>query len=209
MVLNMTWLFLWDQESMYAALGVLVGICFTNYSAVFFCCYATECYGLWLHENQPRDLLCLHLLVQNGLCLYATWTTIATLINLTIVLQLVGVDKNIAATVSLCILLVELVGWFLLENFLLDHWVRWILSVHPVAVLALLGIVSKHFDPEHPSPNAIFMVVLLVVSCMLLVARVVMVIKKSRTQLLYSNGSTHQLMSSPLDTTKKGCHVLM
>ncbi|KAM6948441.1 uncharacterized protein FYW47_016405 [Aplochiton taeniatus] len=199
----MTWLFLWDQESMYAALGVLAGICFTSYSAVFFCCYATDYYGLWLSEQQPRDLLCLRLLVLNGLCLYATWTTIATLINFTVVLQLVGVDKNTAATISLCILLVEVLGWFLLENFVLDRWVRWVLTIHPVVVLALLGIVSKHFDPGHPSPNAIFMVVLLVVSCMLLVARVAMVIKKSRTQPLYSDGSAHQLMSSPLDTTKK------
>lgn len=49
--------------------------------------------------------------VQNGLAVYATWTSIASLINFSVVLHLWGVDKSTAATASLCILFAEVVAW--------------------------------------------------------------------------------------------------
>lgn len=50
--------------------------------------------------------------VQNGIATYATWTTIATLLNFTVVLSYnAGMNKSDAATVSLSILLGEAVAW--------------------------------------------------------------------------------------------------
>lgn len=51
--------------------------------------------------------------VQNGIATYATWTTIATLLNFTVVLDMTSISATNAATVSLCILLLELVTWYL------------------------------------------------------------------------------------------------
>lgn len=60
--------------------------------------------------NEP--LLLSRLQVQNGIAIYATWTTIASLVNLSIVLNY---DANVspadAATASLSILTVLLVVW--------------------------------------------------------------------------------------------------
>ncbi|KAG5286839.1 hypothetical protein AALO_G00019340 [Alosa alosa] len=93
-------------------------------------------------------------LVQNGIAVYTTWTTIATLINLTIVLDVSGVSKTDAATVSLCLLLIEVLGWFIVENFVIDRHVRYILTIYPVVMMALVGNVYKHYDPEAPGRNA-------------------------------------------------------
>lgn len=50
--------------------------------------------------------------VQNGIMIYTTWTTIATLINLTIVLIYnVDMDPATAATISYCILAAVLLVW--------------------------------------------------------------------------------------------------
>lgn len=45
---------------------------------------------------------------------------------------------------------------FLLENWVLDRWVRNILTVYPVVIVALVGNVFKHFNPADPTPNSVF-----------------------------------------------------
>ncbi|XP_053739708.1 uncharacterized protein LOC128769760 [Synchiropus splendidus] len=201
MVLNMIWLLVWDREAMLASLVVLVLVTLSCYAALFFCCFATDYYGLWLQTYYPRDLAGLRILVQNGLALYATWVSIASLINFSVVLHLWGVVKSTAATASLCILFAELVAWFILENWVLDRWVRYILTVYPVVIVALVGNLYKHYDPQDPSPNSIFMVALLVVACVLLVSKVCTVIWRHKRRPLYSPGSARQLVS-PLDGSK-------
>ncbi|XP_075871616.1 uncharacterized protein LOC142881307 [Nelusetta ayraudi] len=198
LILNMVWLLLWDRELMLAALVVLVLIAVTNFAALFYCCYATDYYGLWLQTFHRKDLYCLRILVQNGLAVYTTWTAIASLINFSLVLHLWGVSRNTAATASLCILFGEVMTWFILENWVLDRWVRNILTVYPVVIVALVGNVWKHFNPEDPTANAVFMVVLLVVACILMVSRICSVIWRNYWRPLHSPGSA-RLMVSPLD----------
>lgn len=46
---------------------------------------------------------------------------------------------------------------FILENWVLDRWVRNILTVYPVVIVALVGNILKHFNPADPTPNSLFM----------------------------------------------------
>lgn len=48
---------------MLAAMVVLIMIAVTNYGALFFACYATDYYGMWLKTYHRRDLACLRILV--------------------------------------------------------------------------------------------------------------------------------------------------
>ena len=58
--------------------------------------------------------------VQNGLGLYTTWTTIATLINLSIVLTYdVHLTPLDAATVAYALLTAVLLGWSVVTSHLL------------------------------------------------------------------------------------------
>lgn len=45
---------------------------------------------------------------------------------------------------------------FVLENWLLDRWVRNILTVYPVVIVALVGNIWRHHNPADPSTNAVF-----------------------------------------------------
>lgn len=53
---------------MLAALVVLIMIAVSNYGALFFCCFATDYYGLWLQTYHRKDLACLRILVQQSVC---------------------------------------------------------------------------------------------------------------------------------------------
>ncbi|KAM6918300.1 uncharacterized protein FYW49_007926 [Xenentodon cancila] len=201
MLLNMAWLLLWDWELMLAALVVLVMMVISSCSALSFCCFATDYYGLWLKAYHKKDLLCLQILVQNGLAVYTTWTCIASLINFSLVLNLWGVAKDTAATASLCILFAELMAWFILENWVLDRWVRNIVTVYPVVIVALVGIIYKQLNLADPTPNCVFMMVQLVVACILCISRFCTVTWSNRWRPLHSPGSA-RLMVSPLDGSK-------
>lgn len=62
--------------------------------------------------SASKSFLLSLLQIQNGIAIYATWTTIASLVNLTIVLANdVNMSQTGAATVSLSILAVVLSAW--------------------------------------------------------------------------------------------------
>ncbi|KAI4888009.1 hypothetical protein NFI96_034683 [Prochilodus magdalenae] len=206
MLINIGWLLLWDRQVMIGSLILLALIAFTNYLAIFFCCYGLSEYGAWLNKYHPKDLWCIRILVQNGLALYATWTTIATLINFTIVVSYeAGMSQSDAGTLSLSFLLVEVVVWFILENFVLDKHVRYILTIYPVVIVAISGNMTKNFDPSAPSRNAIYFAVLLALACVLFVLRVCLVVWRHLKRPFYSG--TEEIVS-PMETAgrqKKFC----
>ncbi|MEQ2252088.1 hypothetical protein ILYODFUR_018139 [Ilyodon furcidens] len=113
LVLNVSWLFLWDRMFMPAALAFLILIALTNYAVIFFSCYGLSQYGAWLNKYHKVDLWLHRVLIHNGISIYATWTTIASLINLTIVLVYdANVSNTDAATISLSLLTTVVVAWY-------------------------------------------------------------------------------------------------
>ncbi|XP_017566857.2 uncharacterized protein si:dkey-29d8.3 [Pygocentrus nattereri] len=198
MVLNSTWLVLWDRELMVPALIVLALIAFTNYLMIFFSCVGLKAHGAWLKQNHPVDLWCIRVLVQNAIAAYATWTTIATLLNFAVVLGIASVSPTNAGTVALCALLLEVIVWFAVENFVVEKHVRYILTIYPVVIYALIGSLSRHYDAAAPGRNAVFTAVLLMLACVLFVVRVLLVIWRHRTQPLLQGTTAEGLMTPNL-----------
>ncbi|KAG5850308.1 hypothetical protein ANANG_G00080850 [Anguilla anguilla] len=201
--LNISWLFLFDRELMEPAVVVSALMAFTNYLIIFFSCHGLKVYGPWLNKYHKADLWLIRILVQNGVGVYATWTTIATLLNLTIVLTYrTAMSSSDSATLSLSLLLIEVLAWFVLENFILDNHVRYILTVYPVVILALSGNISKNFDAALPSNNGIFTAALLSVACTLFAIRLALVIWKHHKKPFYQDRNT-AVMMSPMDMAGK------
>lgn len=139
-VLFKLYFYFFSPRFMPAALAFLILIALTNYVVIFFSCYGLSQYGAWLNKYHRVDLWLHRLLVryatqpftfsttasesvliiklsvlqiQNGIAIYATWTTIASLVNLTIVLVYnANVSDTDAATISLSLLTVVVVAWY-------------------------------------------------------------------------------------------------
>lgn len=199
---NIGWLIVWDQGIMIAAIVFLVLVICTNYSMIFFICHGLHIYGPWLKKYHKADLWSYRIVVQNGVMIYTTWTTIATLINLAIVLTYeANMNPTDAATISYSILSVVLIVWFILENTVLDKHVRYILIVYPVVIWAVSGNLDKNYDPVSPNRNGIFIVVLLSLACVLFVTRVVLVIWRHIKQPLYKDVNPEAM--EPMDISEK------
>jgi len=185
---NIAWLLVWDKGLMIAALVFLILVICTNYSMVCFICHGLHVYGAWLKKYHKPDLWCIRVMVLNGVMIYTTWTTIATLINLAIVLTYEAkMSPADAATISYSTLTVVLLVWFILENFILDKHLRYVLVVYPVVIWALSGNLDKNFDAKSPSRNGIFIAVLLALASVLFVIRIVLVVWRHFKQPLYDN----------------------
>uniref|UniRef100_A0AAV2LCD5 Uncharacterized protein n=1 Tax=Knipowitschia caucasica TaxID=637954 RepID=A0AAV2LCD5_KNICA len=199
---NVGWLFLWDRGMLIPALIFLIFIAITNYAVIAFSCIGLHAYGAWLHKYHRADLYLIRVLVQNGIAIYATWTTIASLVNLNIVLVTeANMSQNDAATTTLSILLVVIVTWFVLENWLLEKHVRYIVSIYPSVIWALVGVFTKNFDPEITSRNDIFIVSLLSVGCFLNAVRKALVVWRHLKQPLYNRTDPDDM--SPMEIAKK------
>ncbi|CAL8324621.1 unnamed protein product [Boreogadus saida] len=188
MGLNTAWLFLWDRSLMIVAAVFLLLIAGSNYIMISFACRGLHVHGAWLSKYHRLDLWLHRVCVQNGLALYATWTTVATLVNLTIVLDYDAemLPEN-AATVTLSVLTCILLAWCVLENWVLERHVRYIVTVYPVVIWALCGAVSSHFDPSAPSQSGLFLVALLALSCALCAVKLGLAVWRHVKRPLYQD----------------------
>ncbi|TWW70954.1 hypothetical protein D4764_17G0004370 [Takifugu flavidus] len=201
---NIGWLLVWDRGMMIPALVFLILVICTNYSMMFFICHGLHIYGAWLHKYQKAELWLLRVLVQNGVMIYTTWTTIATLINLTIVLTYdVKMSPTDAATISYSVLAVVLIVWFLLEQLVLDRYVRYVLIIYPVVIWALSGNMVKNFHANSPNGNGVFIAGLLAVASVLFIVRVGLVVWRHFKQPLYQDVSAEAMELSEIAAKQK------
>ncbi|KAG5268587.1 hypothetical protein AALO_G00214200 [Alosa alosa] len=82
--------------------------------------------------------------------------------------------------------------WFIVEKSVLDKYVRYILTIYPMIIVALTGNITKNYDPAASSRNAIFIAVLLGLACLLFVLGVLLVVwealQKAFLQRLWTEG---------------------
>ncbi|KPP59795.1 hypothetical protein Z043_122252 [Scleropages formosus] len=84
----------------------------TGYLVIFFSCHGLKVYGAWLYRYHRLDLWLIRVLVQNGVALYATWTSSIVFLNLAVVLvHQVGVSPSDATTLCLALLMIATLAW--------------------------------------------------------------------------------------------------
>ena len=170
-VVNIGWLIVWSRELIQVSSVLLFTIAFLLYATLI---RSYMSVNIKTDTVSKRDFVLTQVLVNNGLALYATWCTIASLLNLAMALAYYhGVDQDVASTISLVILAVEVIVWFALENTILDKYVRYTLTIYSVVIWALSASINKNWNPA--KRNSIISVVLLSLACTLLVVRIAIV----------------------------------
>ena len=90
-----------------------------------------------------------------------------------------------ASTVSLSIVLVEVLVYFVLENVVFEKFLRYTYTVWMVAIFALAGSISKNWTAG--SRNSIFSLVLIALAGALFIVKIGLSIWRSFTRPLYVN----------------------
>lgn len=174
MCLNLSWILLFDREHMIVAFVVLFFIAFTLYVCMFISYRHLDKNIEFLRKDGRKlDIWCIRIMVQNGLGVYATWTTIATLLNMAIVMIYEGnprIANDDASTVALSILVVELLGYTFADLAFLDRYTRYIVTPFCVVPMALGASLAKNYKAG--SRNSIMTIVMIVLALLCLGAKV-------------------------------------
>lgn len=132
------------------------------------------------------ELICNYVLIENGISLYCTWVTIASLLSLSIVqIYVLGTAYDTSGTICFTILAVVLVLLTILENTLWEPYLRNVFMHWFVVIWALSGNIAAHWDPANI--NAIFAVVLLSFAVLALSIKIGLRVSRSNAQTLIAS----------------------
>lgn len=193
-----SWLVTWANSELGAALAMVIIMSLSLDVCLWSSYRALKAHTSELVAERMRyEVWLVRVLVQNGLALYATWVAIATLLNLTVVLQYrSGVDDQVAATVSLGLLTTAVIGWFILDNFFWDVYVRYTVTPYLVTIWALAGILDKHWDSSSGASSfAAYLMALVLVESV--VKLIIMIIRAVKKPLIIEGGKEGLLSGEP------------
>jgi len=182
--MNIAWLFSFDRKVLELALVCLFAIAFSLWLLV-----GISLWALHRHRGQMQKEFhwvwtsAIRVALQNGVAMYATWTSIATLLNLAHVMVYRGsVDETAGSTAVLSLLLVELIVFALVDFVVIDRYFRYLLTPYITFIVALIGSLTNGHISRAKQPktsiNQDFTIGLLVIACLLFALKFLSWIKK-------------------------------
>ena len=183
---NISWLLIWDKQYMEVALVFVNLMSCTSYICLAVSLRRLNEYGAHMSmRSYTHDILLIRVLVQNGLAMFAAWGTVASMFNFAVVLCYgTGAEKEVASTVSLSIFGLEIIVWWIFDNFVLDRYLRYLYSPYIVLLVSLAGIISKNWDPK--STNALYTVLVFIIVVFLTVIKVTLSLYRRRKKPIFT-----------------------
>ena len=185
-VSNICWMVVWARSHFSLAFAILALITISLGISLFFAFTGLRRYldTFPNTESLPNriDVWCVRLLVQNGVVFYTAWVSIATCLNLCIVLQYeLHMGASTAAISVLAVLFIITILWFIVENFVLEEYTRYVVVEYVILLIGLGGILGRHWKDGNGS--VIFVLALLILSAVLLLARSALIFQKENRSL--------------------------
>ena len=177
---NTSWLFLWDREYIYASSAILIAS-----TVVLMASLIVQVVSLantaqeLIQQGKSRELFWVRLLVHNGIGMYVTWTVVASLVGLSIMLiyREPFLTQEAASAISASLLSVAVLAYTILDVFIIDKNTRYLFTPYLVLLWALKGIMDKGFFPERT--YSIIVAVLLGYSVLAFLVKLILVIVRS------------------------------
>ena len=157
---NISWLLIWDREYMEVAL-VFINLMTCN---LYICLVVSlrrlnEVGTAMAKENLHAHIWLVRILVHNGLAMFATWGTVATMFNFAVVLtHRTGAELDVGGAVSFAIFTLEILVWWIFEHCVFEKALRYLFTPYIVVLVSIAGIISKNYNFD--SPFSIFTLVL-------------------------------------------------
>jgi len=186
-ILNTAWIFIWNRSYVNPDLTILSSICLflvaiTNILAMVFMAKNIGDNTAIFSRGSPLFRWgVVYRVILNGLGMYTTWTVIASLVNMTSALVFAGqVDQREAALAALSLLVIFHCTWFVVENWLVDFYARYLLTPYIVVIWASNGIRAKKMDdPDVPQDVKDFVLAILIIAILTFLVRLSLVIYRT------------------------------
>lgn len=187
------WLFLWDKFLFGWALLMIAASAISLHVCLFISLRKGYNDKEKMIENGLKnDVWMNRFILQNGIAFYLTWLSLATNLNFAIFLTYdASIEVSISSTVALICILIIIVAYWVVENFIYPRYFLYIYTPWFVLNLALIGSVSKNYVSAAPTRNNIMTVILLVHVIIFTIVKVVL-------NILYHTKWAHKVHSTCL-----------
>ncbi|XP_069122634.1 uncharacterized protein [Argopecten irradians] len=185
---NIGWMVLFDRKYINISLPDAALMAITLYIVLGISCTAVHNnLNRLIKDGGGKEAWFIRFFLQNGVAFYATWVTIATHLNLAMVMHYSGgVANDIACTVALGVLLFFVILWFMTETILLDVYTRYLFSPYIVLVVGLSGSLAKNFNLDLRYRNTILSVIILGLSGFFLLLKIILILVRHNSKPLSS-----------------------
>ena len=186
---NVSWLLIWDQEYLEVALVFINLMNGTLYICLVVSIRRLNEHGLAMVRLKLQcEIWTVRILVQNGLAAFATWGSVAAVYNFAVVLidnMDKKTDQGVGSTVSLTVFSLEIVAWWVMDNFVLERYLRYLITPYLVILITVCGILSKNWNIDNST--TIYTLVLTAFVSILFVSKVVLSIYRHWKRPLFSS----------------------
>lgn len=197
LAISIGWLFAFAANQQIWSLLCLIGLQVTLYIVMISYYSGIKKYCKDLAHTHRWDLLCLRILVQNGVALYASWCTVATLVGFTIVLIYISkLTEEAACCFSLSILSLELILFFIFDVTVFDRYTRYTFTTYPTLIWALVGILVRNFKSDRP--HMIFALSLLTIVFAMFIIKLVVAIRRRKSDPLDHEMPEKRVLNPPV-----------
>lgn len=152
---NIGWLFLWDRILFMASLVFLACITLSLFLTFAIICIRVAMFkDVLVDQGRNVDLNFLNIAVVNGIGMYATWSTVATIINLGVVLTYKWrhpIYSEHSSIVCMGVLSFLFAIYIILDLTAFEKYTRYALAPYAVMIWALAAIISKNYNPANIS----------------------------------------------------------
>jgi hypothetical protein len=186
MLATVAWLFTFDREFLTASCCCLFLTTWLMYACIGIAISGLRHYS----QDMIKDGQSLHVklyigIILNALGIWAGWCTIASMLNLAIVLTyVVGVQQHIACTIVLSILAFQVIVYLHIDSIWFEKDFRFLFSPHFVLMWGLSGSLMNNWDFDNA--NSIVTVLLLSAAVLMTLVKIISVIVRERKQPLYA-----------------------
>jgi hypothetical protein len=177
---NISWLLIWDREYMEVALVFINLMTCTLYICLVVSLRRlNECGYHMARNHMTREIWLIRVFVHNGIAMFASWGTVASIFNFAVVLTYrTGAKKTVGSIVSLTIFTMELLAWWVFDICIFDRLFRYLYSPYLVVLISLSGILVKNWDAS--SSSAIYTASLLALTALLTLTKTVVMVYRHK-----------------------------
>lgn len=177
------WLFTWSRKQGVTSFVIIVLGQISFDIAIGFAFYSLK---KFLDTNPQdamgsKDVWFQRIIVQNGLLFYGTWTTVATNLNLCIVLvYYMDVAAQTACIATLVVVGVILLSWFILENFVFVNSVQYTITAYVVLIIALNGVFANGIFDTDKTVGGLVLALLITAALFLIIRLIIIVVRHKK-----------------------------
>ncbi|XP_050404215.1 uncharacterized protein LOC126820358 [Patella vulgata] len=154
------WLFLWDRLLIAPAVVFMFVIAGCFYLSLVVSYRKLNHYSKKLtRARRTKEMWMIIVIVQNGVALFAGWTTVIFYLNLAVCLVYWNVLAAMSSLICLCIFAVHFISFALTDLTIFHKFTKYVLTPYIAIAVALAGMLLKNWRAD--SVNAIFVAVFL------------------------------------------------